>query len=661
MAPTVGEGVEGRAMPRRRAALVVRAGGLAAALTLVAATWPGVATASASVPTITVEPAAGLLSGQQVTVTGTGFAAPSPVPGAIVECNSTPGQPTVGFDQASLPVGCSLGLGAFGGFGSFPAFPQPDGTFSATFVIATGIIGPPELGIDSAGHNPAADAVDYPCPPTSAQQAAGAVCTIGLQELSGNVVSTTIAFATPITTSPTASASSTSGLSSGQHVTVAGTGFTPRSPFVAVECNVTPGEPANPSSSLPVGCTNPDEAVPQPLVPPPGRGGYPSPPSLPLTGPTGALDAVVTVREGNIGGSPQSANYPCPPSAANVAAGGACKLIVDDAAVERVDITLAITGPVPLPTIRVSPSGGLRAGSKVAVIGDNFTNSPGGVLECNSTTGQPTVAVSGVAAPVGCTNPFNGRGLVSPSSDGTVTLAGFVIETGIVGPVASGTDSAGRDAAADAAAYPCPPTAAQQAAGFDCQIVVGNLSGDVAHQRIGFAGDGPGGPANPEVALANRASGGSWATAADGGVYSSGGAPFLGSLPGEHVDPVAPITGIAATADGGGFWLVAADGGVFTFGDAPFLGSLPGQKVRPIVPIVGITPTPDGRGYWLVGSDGGVSAFGGAAFLGAIPGLSIHYPTPIVALTPTADGTGYWLVGADGNISSFGTAPLVFN
>jgi hypothetical protein len=37
---------------------------------------------------------------------------------------------------------------------------------------------------------------------------------------------------------------------------------------------------------------------------------------------------------------------------------------------------------------------------------------------------------------------------------------------------------------------------------------------------------------------------------------------------------------MAATADGQGYWLVAADGGVFSFGGAPFLGSLSGQHLN---------------------------------------------------------------------------------
>ena len=44
----------------------------------------------------------------------------------------------------------------------------------------------------------------------------------------------------------------------GQVVHLTGTGFTPLSPGVVLECNVTPGEPTTyyPIPRLPVGCTN---------------------------------------------------------------------------------------------------------------------------------------------------------------------------------------------------------------------------------------------------------------------------------------------------------------------------------------------------------------------------------------------------------------------
>ena len=34
-----------------------------------------------------------------------------------------------------------------------------------------------------------------------------------------------------------------------------------------------------------------------------------------------------------------------------------------------------------------------------------------------------------------------------------------------------------------------------------------------------------------------------------------------------------PVVGMATTPSGRGYWEVARDGGLFTFGDAPFLGS----------------------------------------------------------------------------------------
>jgi hypothetical protein len=47
-----------------------------------------------------------------------------------------------------------------------------------------------------------------------------------------------------------------------------------------------------------------------------------------------------------------------------------------------------------------------------------------------------------------------------------------------------------------------------------------------------------------------------------------------------------PIVGMAATADGSGYWEVASDGGIFTFGDAPFVGSTGGIVLnRPIVAV----------------------------------------------------------------------------
>lgn len=143
-------------------------------------------------------------------------------------------------------------------------------------------------------------------------------------------------------------------------------------------------------------------------------------------------------------------------------------------------------------------------------------------------------------------------------------------------------------------------------------------------------------------------SGGYWLTAADGGVFSYGGAPFLGSMGGKHLN--APIVGMASTPDGGGYWLVASDGGIFAYGDATFYGSMGGKPLNE--PIVGMASTPDGGGYWLVARDGGIFAFGDAGFYGSMGGR--HLAAPVVGMAAGPDDHGYWLVASDGGIFSFG-------
>jgi hypothetical protein len=154
----------------------------------------------------------------------------------------------------------------------------------------------------------------------------------------------------------------------------------------------------------------------------------------------------------------------------------------------------------------------------------------------------------------------------------------------------------------------------------------------------------------PIVGLADDVeTGGYWLVASDGGIFSFG-APFFGSTGSLHLNR--PIVGMAATPDGGGYLLVASDGGVFAFGDAGFLGSMGGSHLN--APIVGMAATPDGKGYWLVASDGGIFSFGDAWFHGSTG--SIHLNRPIVGMAANPGGTGYWLVASDGGIFSFGNA-----
>jgi hypothetical protein len=149
---------------------------------------------------------------------------------------------------------------------------------------------------------------------------------------------------------------------------------------------------------------------------------------------------------------------------------------------------------------------------------------------------------------------------------------------------------------------------------------------------------------------------GYWMVGNDGGIFSFGGAPFEGSLPGLGIH-VTNVVGMVPTADGKGYWMIGTDGGVFAFGDAGFVGSIPGLGIH-INNIVGAVPTADGKGYWMVGSDGGVFAFGDAGFVGSIPGLGIHVNN-IVAVVPTSTGKGYWMIGSDGGVFAFGDAGFV--
>ena len=81
---------------------------------------------------------------------------------------------------------------------------------------------------------------------------------------------------------------------------------------------------------------------------------------------------------------------------------------------------------------------------------------------------------------------------------------------------------------------------------------------------------------------------------------------------------------MAATPTGKGYWLVASDGGIFSFGNAPFLGSTGDVALNS--PIVAMARTPAGDGYWFVAADGGVFAFGAAAFHGSMGGKPLNSP-----------------------------------
>jgi hypothetical protein len=155
----------------------------------------------------------------------------------------------------------------------------------------------------------------------------------------------------------------------------------------------------------------------------------------------------------------------------------------------------------------------------------------------------------------------------------------------------------------------------------------------------------------PIVGMAGTGdSAGYWLVAADGGLFAFGDAGFYGST--GNIILNKPVVDMAATANGGGYWLVASDGGIFAFGNAGFYGSMGGKPLNQ--PVVGMATTPDGGGYWLVAADGGIFAFGDAAFYGSTGNIRLN--RPIVGMTATPDGHGYWFTAADGGVFAFGDA-----
>lgn len=144
-----------------------------------------------------------------------------------------------------------------------------------------------------------------------------------------------------------------------------------------------------------------------------------------------------------------------------------------------------VTAKAKKATMTVTPGTCLHEGSIVRITGTGFApKALGGLSECNSTNGQPTVSIEGNKVPVGCTNPLTET--LSISASGTLQ-ATFKIRTGSVGPPANVTDSAGHKAAADARSYPCPPTSSQASGGATCGISIGDSGGDQVTVPLSFA------------------------------------------------------------------------------------------------------------------------------------------------------------------------------
>jgi len=150
----------------------------------------------------------------------------------------------------------------------------------------------------------------------------------------------------------------------------------------------------------------------------------------------------------------------------------------------------------------------LSGGDVISLKGAGFHASAlGSSEECNADPTQPNILFLGNYIPVSCTP----VAIVSTTSTGTFS-GSFTIKSGTTGPPATSsapvcTNGSGSpvttttvpgcttsgSGATDAAKYPCPPTAAQQAAGITCVIAIGDISGDRAVGAILFKGESTGG------------------------------------------------------------------------------------------------------------------------------------------------------------------------
>ncbi|MGD0394872.1 MAG: hypothetical protein ABSC41_19790 [Acidimicrobiales bacterium] len=179
--------------------------------------------------------------------------------------------------------------------------------------------------------------------------------------------------------------------------------------------------------------------------------------------------------------------YPCAPTALQASAGAYCYLLLrwgagaGDQTVQRLTFTVASghsTAPSSAATVSphvvaamsVAPQAELGGGQAVVVTATGLpSGGVGEIRECNSALPQPAIWVAGVRTPVSCTDPRARRWVFT--AQGTLN-ATFTTVTGTVGPPRFGVDSWGHLAAVNATRYPCPPTAAQVAAGAHCYLEI---------------------------------------------------------------------------------------------------------------------------------------------------------------------------------------------
>jgi hypothetical protein len=293
----------------------------------------------------------------------------------------------------------------------------------------------------------------------------------------------------------------------------------------------------------------------------------------------------------NNDGATDAASFPCPPTTGQAAG---CEVLFVDAAGDKatMDVSYSFDGTTTTTTtlapvanctaapatgtggtakVTVNPATCLTGGQSVSVTGSGlFVKSLGSILECNGATGEPTVLNSTVGTkpvPVGCTDPFGTLAkIISTDATGSLPATAFTVNTGTLGPPGStaagcsqsclGAETGGSgNPTADAANYPCPPTAAQVAAGATCALVYGDLGGDAVVVPISFGANAGSSAAAAKAAAASTTKAASTAKAA-ATKSSSSKLAFTGAGPGLWVMGVAGVVLLML----GLFLLVLVDG-----------------------------------------------------------------------------------------------------
>jgi hypothetical protein len=328
--------------------------------------------------TITVSPDSGLISNGRVLVEGAHFARHAH--GALVECNMDPAAPTVAIPDnkhdkirsfGSLPVGCTAPE-------QVPVTVKKNGGFALSLTITTNTIGPPAAGTDSAGGSAAADAADYPCPPTQTQSDEGVSCAIVFRDTVGRgkkmtnetaseaihfeAQATTTTVTSTTTTNPACTSIPTAGsgfnmkkgtvatvtvdpgscLLNGTVVTITAEDLAPSSVGTLAECNSDPTQPTVSylGATFPVSCSKPV------LFSTGADGGIPSA-SQSFNVVEGTVGPpVVAVDSGGNSSTADAADYPCPPTQAQVSAGDTCEINVTTVAGDKVNVPIFFNPPI---------------------------------------------------------------------------------------------------------------------------------------------------------------------------------------------------------------------------------------------------------------------------------------------------------------------------